>query len=105
MECGCRVGVSRPRKHACECAQAEAAKEGEEGGPAWGWGVRGWDGPASTLGPRGQGSAGGVEGEGLMPSMPPQLKHYVLVVDPRHKVCAAAHSPGRSCPQTSPPLG
>ncbi|GLC67249.1 hypothetical protein PLESTF_000533400 [Pleodorina starrii] len=63
-----------------------AAKEGEN--PAWGWGVRGWDGPASTFAPKVRGSAGGVESEELVPTMPPQLQHFYMVVEPRHKVDA-----------------
>lgn len=54
--------------------------------PAWGWGARGWDGPASPLAARTHGTAGGVEGEGLVPTMPPQLQHYYVVTEPRHKV-------------------
>ncbi|GAX80023.1 hypothetical protein CEUSTIGMA_g7462.t1 [Chlamydomonas eustigma] len=55
-------------------------------GPAWGWGVHGWDGPASEVAPKTLSSAGGVEGShGLVPTLPPQLRHLYLVVDPRHK--------------------
>ncbi|KAG2496357.1 hypothetical protein HYH03_005587 [Edaphochlamys debaryana] len=55
--------------------------------PSWGWGVRGWDGPASPVAPRTKGSAGGVQADqGLVPSMPPQLVHCYLVAEPRHKV-------------------
>jgi hypothetical protein len=49
--------------------------------------VRGWDGPASPLAPRTRGSAGGVQaGQGLVPTLPPQLQHFYLVAEPRHKV-------------------
>jgi len=53
--------------------------------PAWGWGVKGWDGPAFDAGPRTQGAAGGVEADGLVPTMPPHLRHYFIVVQPQHK--------------------
>lgn len=57
--------------------------------PAWGWGIRGWDGPANELGPRTSGSAGGVEGEeGLVPTLPPHLRHLYVVVEQRHKADA-----------------
>ena len=57
--------------------------------PAWGWGTKGWDGPASETAPKTQGAAGGVEGsQGLVPTMPPRLRHMYLVVDPRHKADA-----------------
>jgi len=58
------------------CAQAKPAG----GTPEWGWGLRGWDGPASTAtGPRTLGSAGGVEQAELVPAMPPQLNHMYIV--------------------------
>ncbi|GLI67297.1 hypothetical protein VaNZ11_011483, partial [Volvox africanus] len=62
--------------------------EGGEKNPSWGWGVRGWDGPASNFVPKIRGSAGGVESDELIPTMPPQLAHYYIVVEPRHKVDA-----------------
>ncbi|GIL82907.1 hypothetical protein Vretimale_8409 [Volvox reticuliferus] len=68
-----------------------AAGQAAEGGgknPSWGWGVRGWDGPASDFAPKIRGSAGGVESDELIPTMPPQLAHYYIVVEPRHKVDA-----------------
>ncbi|KAL6756610.1 hypothetical protein V8C86DRAFT_2436117 [Haematococcus lacustris] len=62
---------------------------GGSAAPGWGWGVTGWDGPASTVGPKTQGSAGGVEGsQGLVPCMPPQLQHYYLVAEGQRKVDA-----------------
>lgn len=66
-------------------AQAAAPAAGP-GSPAWGWGVRGWDGPASPNAPKTVGSAGGVEGESMTPTMPPQLQHYFVVSEPHHKV-------------------
>lgn len=57
------------------------------GTPSWGWGVKGWDGPANTLAPRTQGAAGGVDGGMPPPSMPPQLQHYYVVTRSQHKVC------------------
>eukprot|EP00798_Chlamydomonas_sp_ICE-L_P014791 gene14791-20841_t len=55
--------------------------------PGWGWGVQGWDAPGSKLGPKTQGAAGGVEAaDGLVPTMPPQLKHVYIVAEHRHKV-------------------
>jgi hypothetical protein len=57
------------------------------GGPGWGWGARGWEGPASPLAPRGHGSAGGAEGEaGLVPTLPPALRHVYVIADGRHRV-------------------
>ncbi len=54
--------------------------------PTWGWGGYGPDGPAADSAPRVTGSAGGVEGSiGLVPTLPPNLKHYFIVVDPRRK--------------------
>jgi len=48
--------------------------------PEWGWGLKGWDGPASAApGPRTLGSAGGVEQAELVPAMPPQLAHMYIV--------------------------
>jgi len=66
---------------------AESAAAADGAAPAWGWGVRGWDGPASDVGPRIQGSAGGAEGdEGLVPTLPPGLRHIYIMSDPRHRV-------------------
>ncbi|KXZ53661.1 hypothetical protein GPECTOR_6g578 [Gonium pectorale] len=66
-----------------EAAEAQGAAAEN---PSWGWGAKGWDGPASPLAPKTRGSAGGVEGEELVPTMPPQLLHYYMVTEPRHKV-------------------
>lgn len=70
---------------------------GEAEGPAskedaktWGWGAKGWEGPASVVqqGPKTQGAVGGVEGSGLVPTLPPNLEHRYLVVNPQHKADA-----------------
>ncbi len=72
----------------CFTAMMQGSDEEEavvagSGSPEWGWGVKGWDGPASKAAraPRGVGSAGGVEGEDLVPPMPPHIKHYMIVAD------------------------
>lgn len=65
------------------------AGAGPSSGPSWGWGAKGWEGRDSTLAPRILGTAGGVEGsEGLVPTLPPGLKHYYIVVPARHKADA-----------------
>ncbi len=79
------IGLSAP-KVAEGDPVASAAAAAAAATPAWGWGVHGWDGPASESAPKTVGSAGGVEGaKGLIPTMPPHLRHYYMVVDPRHK--------------------
>lgn len=67
------------------CAQAPGSSgSGAQGdAPGWGWGVTGWDGPAA---PRTRGSAGGIEQGELVPTMPPQLRHIVVVTSPQRKV-------------------
>jgi hypothetical protein len=63
-----------------------AADGGGAGAPAYGWGVSGWDGPASDAAPRTQGTAGGAEGSDLVPTMPPALQHVYVIAEPRHRV-------------------
>ncbi|GBF90298.1 DEAD-box ATP-dependent RNA helicase, mitochondrial [Raphidocelis subcapitata] len=71
-------------------------------GPGWGWGVRGWEGPAPGAAPRTHGTAGGAEGgEGLVPTMPPALRHVFITAEPRHRVdalrrCVHALGAGRA---------
>jgi hypothetical protein len=64
--------------------------KGSEGSKTWGWGAKGWEGPASVVqqGPKTQGMAGGAEGSGLVPTMPPNLEHRYMVVNPQHKADA-----------------
>lgn len=59
----------------------------EEPSKTWGWGAKGWEGPASVVaaGPKTQGSVGGPEGQGLVPTLPPQLEHMYVVVNPDRK--------------------
>jgi hypothetical protein len=61
-----------------------------EGSKTWGWGAKGWEGPASVVlqGPKTQGMAGGAEGAGLVPTLPPNLEHRYMVVNPQHKADA-----------------
>eukprot|EP00879_Flechtneria_rotunda_P015174 GHRR01015861.1.p1 GENE.GHRR01015861.1~~GHRR01015861.1.p1 ORF type:complete len:662 (+),score=244.46 GHRR01015861.1:415-2400(+) len=56
----------------------------------WGWGAKGWDGPASAVqqGPKTQALAGGAESGGLVPTMPPNLEHLYLVINPQHRADA-----------------
>ena len=78
-----------PRVVAATAADGSLRPPTAADGPSWGWGVKGWDGPASEAAPKTQGAAGGVEGsQGLVPTMPPNLRHLYLVVDPRHKADA-----------------
>ncbi|KIY99108.1 DEAD-box ATP-dependent RNA helicase 47 [Monoraphidium neglectum] len=63
-----------------------AADAGGAGAPAYGWGVSGWDGPASNAAPRTQGTAGGAEGSDLVPTMPPALQHVYVIAELRHRV-------------------
>ncbi|KAG2437120.1 hypothetical protein HYH02_011376 [Chlamydomonas schloesseri] len=78
-------GSGAPAAAGVAGAAADGASDATN--PEWGWGVRGWDGPASPLAPRTRGSAGGVQaGQGLVPTLPPQLQHFYLVAEPRHKV-------------------
>lgn len=64
---------------------AAAARGAAGAEPGWGWGAKGWDGPASAVAPRGTGSAGGAEQDSLVPSLPAGLRHYYVVVDARRK--------------------
>jgi hypothetical protein len=72
-------------------SDADAANgKGSEGSKTWGWGAKGWEGPASVVqqGPKTHGMAGGAEGSGLVPTMPPNLEHRYMVVNPQHKADA-----------------
>ncbi|KAG1656109.1 hypothetical protein FOA52_010291 [Chlamydomonas sp. UWO 241] len=69
---------------AAKIATVNAAEAASAAEPSWGWGAKGWDGPANEQGPRTTGAAGGVE-DGLIPTMPPHLKHYFVVEEARHK--------------------
>jgi hypothetical protein len=74
-----------------EDGEADGADgKGSEGSKTWGWGAKGWEGPASVVqqGPKTQGMAGGAEGSGLVPTMPPNLEHRYMVVNPQHKADA-----------------
>eukprot|EP00775_Hariotina_reticulata_P006670 gene6670-6894_t len=56
----------------------------------WGWGAKGWEGPASVVqqGPKTQGMAGGAEGAALVPTLPPNLEHRYLVASAAHRADA-----------------
>lgn len=76
-------------------APDEDGEEGSADSPtsaakAWGWGAKGWEGPASVVqqGPKTQGMAGGAEGSGLVPTLPPNLEHMYMLVNPQHKADA-----------------
>lgn len=67
-------------------ASGQGLSDGEAA-KTWGWGAKGWEGPASVVqaGPKTQGSVGGPEGQGLVPTLPPQLEHMYIVVNPDRK--------------------
>lgn len=67
--------------------QHNGSAASDEPSKAWGWGAKGWEGPASVVaaGPKTQGSVGGPEGQGLVPTLPPQLEHMYIVALPDRK--------------------
>lgn len=73
-----------------DSAQGLVSDTGSTNPKTWGWGVKGWEGPASVVqqGPKTQGTVGGAEGSGLVPTLPPNLEHMFLVVNPQHKADA-----------------
>ena len=72
-----------------DAVAAAAASAAAASTPGWGWGAKGWDAPGNALGPKTQGAAGGVEASaGLIPSMPPHLRHLFVVSEPNHKADA-----------------
>ena len=52
--------------------------------PEWGWSADAVDGGGSGAGAGG--SAGGFGNADLAPSLPPALRHFYVVSEPRHKV-------------------
>jgi hypothetical protein len=66
---------------------SQGLSSADEPAKTWGWGAKGWEGPASVVqaGPKTQGSVGGPEGQGLVPTLPPQLEHMYIVVNPDRK--------------------
>jgi hypothetical protein len=70
----------------------ENSSEGSQqaGGPGWGWGAKGWEGPASDRGPKTEGAAGALQG--------PDSKMY-------RRVLQAALFGGPSCLHALGPVG
>eukprot|EP00877_Chromochloris_zofingiensis_P005959 jgi/Chrzof1/1616/Cz10g14210.t1 len=64
----------------------QGGDERDVAAPEWGWGSKGWEGPASTVAPRTEGTMGGAEGAELVPTLPPNLRHLYMVTNERDKV-------------------